>query len=85
MKKIIFAVSLITMFGCHEKGDIKYHPHDFININGKTYKLMSVYPCDDCNAIWILYPSDSSSIPQTLNYNIKSGKSTINQTVIKVD
>lgn len=47
---------------------------------------MRVIPCNECHAIWIMYPKDSTdSQPQIINYNVSSGKSTINQTLIKVD
>jgi hypothetical protein len=86
MKKIILLISLFTVFGCTKKGSVNSEPQDFIIIHNKTYKLMSVIPCDGCNSIWIMYPKDSTdSQPQVINYNVKHGKTHTNQTVIKVD
>ena len=86
MKKIILLISLFTVFGCRKEGDITHDPKDFIIINNKTYKLMSVIPCDGCNPIWIMYPKDSTdSQPEVINYNVKQGKTEENNTVIKVD
>jgi|LakMenEpi03Aug12_release.lakeMendotaPanAssembly.Ray.scaffolds.fasta_scaffold493812_2 hypothetical protein len=89
MKKIILLISLFTVFGCTKntkKGSVNYEPQDFIIIHNKTYKLMSVIPCDGCNSIWIMYPKDSTdSQPQVINYNVKQGKTHTIQTVIKVD
>jgi hypothetical protein len=88
MKKLILLISLFTVFGCkyNKKGEIRHEPKDFIIIHNKTYKLMSVIPCDNCNAIWIMYPKDSTdSQPEVINYNVKQGKTEENNTVIKVD
>jgi starvation-inducible outer membrane lipoprotein len=89
MKKIILLISLFTVFGCTKntkKGSVNYEPQDFIIIHNKTYKLMSVVPRDGYNSIWIMYPKDSTdSQPQVINYNVKQGKTQVNQTVIKVD
>ena len=69
-----------------EKGEITSEPTDFIEINGKIYKLMQVIPKNGYRAIWIMYPKDSlNSQPQSINYTTQEGKHSINQTVIKVD
>jgi hypothetical protein len=88
MKKLInilLIVLCITFFGCSKKGEIHTEPHDFIEINGKVYKLMSVVPCNNCNSIWIMYPKDSTEqMPQSINYNVREGKHDVNHTVIIV-
>ena len=87
MKKLLFVLLLgIVFISCKEKGQVTYEPEDFIIIHGKTYKLVSVVPCENCKEIWIMYPKDSlDSIPTNLNYTISEGKHTRVQSVIKVD
>lgn len=87
MKKLaLLSLLALMVISCSERGEIKREPSDFIEIHGKVYKLMQVYPCDGCNAIWIMYPKDSTGVqPEVINYNVKSGKHTENRTVIKVD
>ena len=87
MKKIILLISiLIILFSCAKRGEIIKEPIDFIEINGKIYKLIKVVPADGYNSIWIMYPKDGSDkIPTSINYNVKEGKNTINETIIKVD
>lgn len=93
IKILLFLVvmGLISgMTGCTEQGEIKSSPIEFIEIHGKTYKLMSIVPCDNCNAIWIMYPKDSlDSQPTVLNWNESTGagktRRTVNKTLIKVD
>lgn len=86
MKKLLTIVSLLLCISCNEKGQISHSPEDFIIIHNKTYKLMNVIPCDDCDGIWIMYPKDSTdNIPQIVNFTTSSGKVSSNQTVIKID
>lgn len=82
--KRIFAILLISLllYSCSQKGQIADEPRDFININGKIYKIMSVYPCDGCNYIWIMYPKDSlGTVPQMIAQ--PDGK--ITRTIVKID
>jgi hypothetical protein len=47
---------------------------------------MRVVPSDGDHAIWIMYPKDSTdSQPTIVNYEVRQGKSSRNETVIKVD
>ena len=86
MKQLILAIVILLLASCSDKGEITTNPTDFIQINGKIYKLMSVVPADGASSIWILYPKDSSEpMPTTLNYQVNQGKSTRTETVIKVE
>jgi len=87
MKKIVLLISIsFVLFSCQDRGEITSEPTDFIEINGKIYKLMQIVPKNGYRAIWIMYPKDSlNSQPQSINYTIQEGKHSINQTVIKVD
>jgi len=86
MKKILFIAIVALFSSCNKTGEIKDKPKDFIVIHGKTYKLMSVVPCDGCRSIWIMYPKDSlAKQPEIINYDFQSGKTTKTETVIKVD
>jgi hypothetical protein len=87
MKKLILITTLlIAMMGCSERGDLRQQPQDFIEINGKVYKLVSIVPADREHPIWIMYPKDTTDkMPTVLNYEVKSGKTTQNQAVIKID
>jgi hypothetical protein len=88
MKKILTVIGLLALLtSCqYDRGDIPHPPTDFIEIHGKVYKIMSIVPCDGCSSMWIMYPKDSlDSQPQVIKYDVKQGKQTINQTVIKVD
>jgi hypothetical protein len=86
MKKLLIATLLIGMIGCSERGDLRQQPQDFIEINGKVYKLVSIVPADGELPIWIMYPKDTKDkMPTVLNYEVKSGKKTQNQTIIKID
>lgn len=73
--------------GCVDKGQILQEPVDFIIIHGKTYKLMQIAPRDGiAQGIYILYPKDSTDAqPEILNWKERSGKTTINRTLIKVN
>ena len=74
------------LFSCNDKGEITTEPTDFIEINGKVYKLMQIVPKDGYRPIWIMYPKDSvNSTPNSINYTTQEGKHSINETVIKVD
>lgn len=86
MKKLILAIAILLLASCSDRGQITTDPTDFIQINGKIYKLMSVVPADGAPSIWILYPKDSSEpMPTTLNYQVNQGKTTRNETVIKIE
>ena len=90
MKKLITAiVCVVLLSACDKKGDIIHSPSDFIIIHGKTYKLMKIVPSDGADAIWIMYPKDSTdSQPTVINYNVHTGgknNQTSNEAVIKVD
>jgi len=87
MKKLILiiAVSLLIL-SCNETGEIIEQPSDFIIIHGKTYKLMKIVPKKGYHPIWIMYPKDSlDTMPQSINYEVQSGKTSTNETIIKVD
>ncbi len=87
MKKIVIAImSIVVLSSCSERGDIQHAPTNFIEINGKVYKLVKVVPEDGESGIWILYPKDTlDKMPQVLNYTVPQGKTTRLETVIKVD
>ena len=87
MKKLILITTLlIGMMGCSERGDLRQQPQDFIEINGKIYKLVSIVPADGEHPIWIMYPKDTTDkMPMVLNHAVKSGKTTQNQAVIKIN
>lgn len=91
MKRLLLACTAALMLAsCTKQGEIEQAPTDFINIHGKTYKIMSVTPCKNCNAIWIMYPKDSlDKQPTIINYDetVSSGKTSHqeNRTLIKVD
>jgi hypothetical protein len=82
---ILVLFSLVALVvGCTEQGTV-YHNSTKIIIHGKEYALKAVVPCDDCHAIWIMYPVDSTSAqPFVVNYPQQSGKSTVNQTVVTI-
>jgi hypothetical protein len=87
MKKLILITTLlIGMMGCSERGDLRQQPQDFIEINGKVYKLVSIVPADGEHPIWIMYPKDTTDkVPTVLNYDVQEGKTHRNETVIKID
>lgn len=86
MKKIFLVLSMVALFACQKRGEICESPKDFIEINGKVYKLIQVVPSDGNHAIWIMYPKDTSEkMPTVLNYEVRQGKTTRNETVIKVE
>jgi hypothetical protein len=87
MKKLITAIACVVLLSaCSEKGEVVESPSDFIIIHGKTYKLMKVVPSDGDRAIWIMYPKDSTDTqPTVVNYEVPQGKSSRNETVIKVN
>ena len=86
MNKILLATWLIGMMGCSQRGEVFQQPQDFIEINGKVYKLLKIVPADGENAIWIMYPKDTTDkVPTLLNYDVKKGKTHQNETVIKID
>ena len=86
MRKILIATLLIGMMGCSQRGEVFQQPQDFIEINGKVYKLLKIVPADGENAIWIMYPKDTTDkVPTLLNYDVKKGKTHRNETVIKID
>lgn len=87
MKKILIATLLIGMMGsCTQRGEMYQEPQDFIEINGKVYKLVSIVPADGKHPIWIMYPKDTGDkMPTVLNYEVQSGKTTQHQALIKID
>lgn len=86
MKKILLILSIVALSSCSRRGEIYQTPQDFIKINGKVYKLMNVVPRDGSRGIWIMYPKDTADkVPTVLNYEVPEGKTTRNETVIKVD
>jgi hypothetical protein len=87
MKKLITVIACVALLSaCGKKGDVVESSSDFIIIHGKTYKLMKVVPSDGDRAIWIMYPKDSTdSQPTVVNYEVSQGKSSKNETIIKVD
>jgi len=86
MKKILLILSIVILASCQKRGEIFQAPQDFIEINGKVYKLVKVVPADDERAIWIMYPKDTADkVPTVLNYQVPEGKTTRNETIIKVD
>jgi hypothetical protein len=86
MKKILLVLLIVALASCNKRGEIHKHPQDFIEINGKIYKLVSVVPADGENAIWIMYPKDTADkMPTVINYTVQEGKTTRNESVIKID
>ena len=86
MKKLLLATLLIGMMGCSQRGEVHQKPQDFIEINGKVYKLLKIVPADGEHPIWIMYPKDTGDkVPTVLNYEIPAGKTTQNQAIIKID
>ena len=86
MKKILLATLLIGIMGCSQRGEVHQKPQDFIEINGKVYKLLKIVPSDGEDAIWIMYPKDTTDkVPTVLNYDVQEGKTHRNETVIKID
>jgi hypothetical protein len=86
MKKLLLILSIVALSSCSERGEIYHQPQDFIEINGKVYKLVSIVPADGEHPIWIMYPKDTTDkMPTVLNYEIPAGKTTQNQAVIKID
>ncbi len=84
--KLIITTLLIGMMGCSERGDLRQQPQDFIEINGKVYKLVSIVPADGEHPIWIMYPKDTTDkMPTVLNYEVPAGKTTQNQAIIKIN
>ena len=86
MKKVVLALMVVGLASCQKRGEIYHQPQDFIEINGKVYKLVSIVPGDGEHPIWIMYPKDTTDkVPTVLNYDIPAGKTTRNQAVIKID
>lgn len=86
MKKILLILSIIALASCSKRGEIYQEPQDFIEINRKVYKLIRIVPKDGYKAIWIMYPKDTADkMPTVLNYQVSEGKTSRNETVIKVD
>jgi hypothetical protein len=86
MKKILLVLSIVALSSCQKRGEIYQHPQDFIEINGKVYKLVSVVPKDGESPIWIMYPKDTADkMPTVINYTVQEGKTTRNESVIKID
>lgn len=86
MKKLILILSIVALSSCQKRGEIFQEPKDFIEINGKVYKLVQIVPKDGHHAIWIMYPKDTADkMPTVLNYDVHAGKTTRNESVIKID
>ena len=86
MKKLLIPLLLIFLVSCSKRGEVHTQPQDFIQIHGKVYKLVKIVPEDGAHAIWIMYPKDSTDeIPTVINYSVKEGKYTHNETVIKIE
>lgn len=86
MKKILLVLSIVVLGSCQKRGEVIQHPQDFIEINGKVYKLVRVVPADGEHSIWIMYPKDTADkMPTVLNYEVQQGKTTQNESVIKID
>lgn len=86
MKKILLVLSIVVLGSCQKRGEITHQPQEFIEINGKVYKLVRVVPEDGYDGIWIMYPKDTSDrMPTVLNYQVHEGKTTRIETVIKVN
>lgn len=86
MKKILLVLSIVVLGSCQKRGEITHQPQEFIEINGKVYKLVRVVPEDGYDAIWIMYPKDTADkMPTVLNYEVQNGKTTRTESVIKID
>jgi hypothetical protein len=86
MKKIALILSIVALASCTKRGQVFEQPQDFIEINGKVYKLVKVVPADGEKSIWIMYPKDTADkMPAVLNYEVSEGKTNRNETVIKID
>lgn len=86
MKKILLVLSIVVLSSCEKRGQVTQQPQDFIEINGKVYKLVRVVPADGEHSIWIMYPKDTADkMPTVLNYEVQQGKTTQNESVIKID
>jgi hypothetical protein len=86
MKKLILILTIVALASCQKRGEIHHEPQDFIEINGKVYKLVKVVPADEERSIWIMYPKDTlDKMPTVLNYEVQEGKTTRNEAVIKID
>ena len=86
MKKILLVLSIVVLSSCEKRGQVTQQPQDFIEINGKVYKLVRVVPEDGYEAIWIMYPKDTADkMPTVLNYEVQDGKITRTESVIKID
>lgn len=86
MKKILLVLSIVVLSSCEKRGEVTQQPQDFIEINGKVYKLVRVVPADGEHSIWIMYPKDTADkMPTVLNYEVQQGKTTQNESVIKID
>jgi hypothetical protein len=86
MKKILLVLSIVVLGSCQKRGEITHQPQEFIEINGKIYKLVRVVPEDGYDAIWIMYPKDTADkMPTVLNYQVHNGKTTRIESVIKID
>ena len=86
MKKLILAALIACTMGCSERGEIEEPPTELLKINGKVYKILSVVPRNGARAIWIVYPKDSAdTAPISDNYEVKNGKSTVVETVVRIN
>ena len=86
MKKILLILSIVVLGSCQKRGEIYQQPQDFIEINGKVYKLVNIAPADGEHGIWIMYPKDTADkVPTVLNYDVQEGETTRNESVIKID
>jgi hypothetical protein len=86
MKKLTILLFVIFLVSCNKRGEVHTQPQDFIEIHGKVYKLVKIVPEDGARSIWIMYPKDSTDeMPSVINYDVKEGKHTRNETVIKIE
>jgi hypothetical protein len=84
MKKLIYiGLMALGLLGCEKEGEIDKVGGKLVQINGKNYRFIRIVPADNYRAVWLLVPQDTSqSLPQTVNYEVNSGKTTKSESVI---
>lgn len=83
----LLAAVLAMIFGCSPPpaGEVHRPKVDAIEINNKIHDIRYVTIDDYGHGIYILIPRDSTQlIPEVTTRYYKNGKSTINQTVVKI-